>query len=196
MIIFRILALDRYVSRLLLSAIIILLLPVCVQALINEALPKEDMQALEPLGHGKLSFFGLPVYDATLYTESPNFTAQQLTDARYALALRYARELDGKKIAERTEAEMAKQAKSTEAERKAWLVQMKALFPSVRKGDVLTGMHTPNKGTQFFLNGKRLGEIEGARFAQVFFGIWLADTTSEPSLRRALLTPHNTTKAP
>lgn len=39
----------------------------------------------------------------------------------------------------------------------------------------------------FLVNGKAVGEVADAEFAQRFFGIWLAPTTSEPQLREALL---------
>lgn len=183
----------RYLWLIMLANTLILL-PVYVQAYVKDKLPEQVTEALSPLGHGKLTFFGLHVYDATLYTEPTGFSAQQLGNARYALALRYARGLDGSKIAERTDAEIAKQAQATDNERKVWLAQMKSLFPDVKKGDVLVGLHTPNKGTSFYLNGKAIGDIEGTRFAQQFFGIWLAETTSEPALRRSLLTPSPHTK--
>jgi Chalcone isomerase-like len=165
-------------------------------ATINERLPEAKLSGMEPLGHGKLSFFGLHIYDATLYTPSKDFSLEKLTEARLALALRYAREIDGIKIAERTESEIAKQKSASENERADWLAQLKVLIPNVKKGDVLTGAYAPNQGTGFYLNGKLLGEIKGARFAQSFFGIWLAENTSQPGLRKALLSSLAAGKTP
>lgn len=165
-------------------------------AIINERLPEAKLSGMEPLGHGKLSFFGLHIYDATLYAPSKDFSLEKLTEARLALALRYARELDGIKIAERTDNEMAKQKSASESERAQWLAQLKVLMPNVKKGDVLTGAYAPNEGTGFYLNGKLIGEIKGARFAQSFFGIWLAENTSQPTLRKALLSSLSVGKTP
>jgi hypothetical protein len=64
---------------------------------------------------------------------------------------------------------------------------MRALFPDVKAGDRITGVHLPGTGAQFWSNGRRLGEIRDSTFAKLFFGIWLAPQTSEPQLRQALL---------
>ncbi len=164
-----------------------ILLTVSAQATINERLPEARLSGMQALGHGKLSFFGLHIYDATLYAPSKDFSLDKFTDAKLALTLRYAREIDGLKIAERSHDEIAKQKSANETERADWLAQMKTLMPNVKKGDVLTGVYAPELGTGFYLNGQLIGEIKGVRFAQSFFGIWLAENTSQPTLRKALL---------
>lgn len=176
-----------YSMRKYFAIFLLILLAVPAFAIIKERLPEAKMSGMEPLGHGKLSFFGFHIYDATLYAPSKDFSPGKLAEERFALTLRYARELEGIKIAERSHDEIAKQKSANEKERADWLVQMKALMPNVKKGDVLTGVYAPDEGTGFYLNGKLIGEIKGMRFAQSFFGIWLAENTSQPSLRKALL---------
>ncbi len=175
--------------RIILFTIALFLLPVYGISSATALLPDEALQGLSLIGKGKFSYFGLHIYDARLYATSKDFNTQQLTETRYALALHYARDLQGHKIAERSEQEMAKQDTATQAERQLWLQHMKALFPDVKKDDVLIGIYTPQKGTRFFHNHKLLGEVSDARFAQAFFGIWLSDKTSAPRLREALLKP-------
>ena len=48
-------------------------------------------------------------------------------------------------------------------------------------------VNQPGQPTAFWLNGKPIGDIAGADFAQRFFGIWLSPQTSAPALRDALL---------
>jgi hypothetical protein len=172
-----------------LFAIIIFLLPVYGFSDTATPAPAEALQGLRLIGKGKFSYFSLHIYDAALYATSKDFNTQQLTEVRYALALHYARDLQGHKIAERSEQEMARGEVATQEERLLWLQQMKTLFPDVKKGDVLIGLHTPQKGTRFFHNSKLLGEVSDPRFAQAFFGIWLSEKTSAPRLREALLKP-------
>jgi len=64
---------------------------------------------------------------------------------------------------------------------------MRALFPDVKAGDVITGVHQPAMGVVFWCNGRLLGEVRDPLFARLFFGIWLSPQTSEPQLRSALL---------
>jgi hypothetical protein len=43
------------------------------------------------------------------------------------------------------------------------------------------------QGAQFWFNGQLRTTVPDADFSRLFFGIWLAETTSEPRLRSALL---------
>jgi hypothetical protein len=68
-----------------------------------------------------------------------------------------------------------------------WNSQMKAIFPDVKAGTVLTAISQPGKQTTFYDGATIIGSIKGDDFGKAFFGIWLAEKTSEPKLRRALL---------
>lgn len=138
------------------------------------------------LGQGRLRWFGLHVYDAVLWTPArlPEGEAQ---DGPLALELRYARTLRGPLIAERSIEEMRRVGEFGEAEAQRWLEAMKRLFPDVGEGDRITGVHRPGESAAFFVNGRPVGEVRDARFARLFFGIWLSPRTSQPGLRAALL---------
>jgi hypothetical protein len=64
---------------------------------------------------------------------------------------------------------------------------MRRVFPDVKKGDVLTGVHLPDHGVRFFLREREIGEVVDADFARRFFAIWLDPKTSAPDVRAALL---------
>ncbi|MBU6436525.1 MAG: chalcone isomerase family protein [Betaproteobacteria bacterium] len=149
--------------------------------------PTAPVAGLQPAGQGRLTWFGLHIYDARLYVQQQPFDPQKLDTSHFALALRYARSLVGAKIAERTDSEMAAQGRASTAERAQWLADMRRIFPDVKAGDTLSGVYAPGEGTRFYRNDVYIGRIDGARFADCFFGIWLAADTSEPSLRAALL---------
>ncbi len=93
----------------------------------------------------------------------------------------------GAQIAERSLIEMRRQGEIAADTGARWFAAMKALFPDVDAGHRLTGVHRPGEGVRFFHNGRLLGEVRDAEFARLFFGIWLARQTSEPTLRAALL---------
>ena len=147
------------------------------------ALSAQASLPLQPLGEGTLRWFGLKIYEATLWTAGgpPDF-ARPLR-----LELRYARSLRGEAIAERSEEEIARLGFGTPAERAQWLAAMRRLFPNVAEGDALAGEHLPGRGARFFRNGQPIGELADPGFSRAFFSIWLDPRTSEPGLRAALL---------
>ncbi len=137
-------------------------------------------------GQARLRFLGMSVYDARLWAG----TRLQPTDwmqAPLALELEYLRNLNGAQIAERSLAEMRKQADIAPTDGERWLAAMKASFPDVRAGDRITGLLQPGRGVRFFVNGSPKGEIAEPDFARLFFGIWLSPRTTEPAMRDALL---------
>lgn len=147
---------------------------------LQQALPGARLQ-----GQGRLRFFGLHVYDIRLWTPA-GFAPEGWADSPLALEIEYARTLYGQQIAERSLDEMKRQGEIPPERGSRWLADMARLFPDVKQGDRITGVHQPGVGASFFLNGQRRGEQREADFARRFFGIWLAPQTSEPALRERL----------
>jgi hypothetical protein len=137
-------------------------------------------------GQGRLSFLGLHIYDARLWAGAAPVAAGW-PGVPLALELVYARALKGVQIAERSLKEMKRLGDVPDARADPWLAGMKQLFPDVKEGDRITGVNVPGLGARFFVNGQLKGELRDPEFARLFFGIWLADSTSEPALRDALL---------
>lgn len=138
------------------------------------------------VGSTKLRVWGFEVYAAQLWVAS-GFRASRFGQFMLALSLSYLRDLKGVAIAERSLKEMQDIEPIPEAQAELWRRVMRQIFPDVRAGDRLTGLHRPGVGASFWLNGQALGDVADADFSQRFFGIWLADATSEPGMRRALL---------
>jgi Chalcone isomerase-like len=137
-------------------------------------------------GEAGLRFFGLRIYQARLWT-LPDFRPQRSEDQPLVLELEYQRDFKGREIAERSLQEMRRIEGFSEEQAARWLSQMQRLFPDVRPGDRISGRHLPGRGAEFWVNGRQAGRVEDPDFARLFFGIWLAPTTSEPALRLALL---------
>jgi hypothetical protein len=153
-------------------------------AALSAALPGARLQ-----GSGRMRVFGLQVYDIRLWAGATEVTATDWARVPLALEIEYARALDGRKIAERSLAEMRRQAEIDAATGARWLAEMSTLFPDVHAGDRLAGVQHPGEGASFFFNERPHGEVRDAEFARLFFGIWLSRRTSEPALREALLGP-------
>ncbi|MFZ4480013.1 MAG: chalcone isomerase family protein [Rhodoferax sp.] len=137
-------------------------------------------------GQASLSVWGFEVYQASLWV-APGFAAASYPQHAFAIELSYLRSFRGQDIAQRSIAEMRRLAPIDAQDEQRWEGRMRALFPDVKPGDRITGIHQPGRGALFLGMGRVLGEIRDPEFARLFFGIWLAPQTSEPALRLALL---------
>lgn len=145
------------------------------------------------VGEGTLRFLGLAIYDARLLAP-PVWRAEALGRTPLVLELTYRRPFRGADIARRSLEEMRRAGPIPAADEAAWLAAMQRIFPDVGPGDRIAGVWQPGAGARFVFTGadgqrRALGDVGDARFAERFFGIWLAPTTSEPALRQALLGP-------
>lgn len=138
-------------------------------------------------GQGEFTYFGLSIYNAELWVGPQGYRPALRDAAPYALELRYARTLDGRRIAEASAAQMEKAGTGSAALRAAWLQKMLAIFPDVKEGSRLGGVFLPGEGVRFYSDGQPLATVADPAFAQAFFGIWLDTATSAPKLREALL---------
>jgi Chalcone isomerase-like len=155
----------------------------------HTVLSRAEIAALRgavPTAPVRLKFWGFDVYDARLWTPQ-GFRYSQATQFPFALELQYLRRLEGSAIASRSLDEMRRLATLTDAQAQSWLMAMREVFPNVREGDRITGINVPGEGVEFWVNGQRAGEVKDPAFAQLFFGIWLSERTSEPKLRAQLL---------
>jgi hypothetical protein len=139
--------------------------------------------ALELRGGGELTFLGLSIYDGYYWSRVRGFALDQ----PFALDLHYHRKLDGASIADRSVDEIAKLGYGSPEQRERWREAMRRIFPSVSKGDRLTGLNLPDGTARFFHNGRAIGDIADPGFARAFFAIWLDPRTSRADFRRKLL---------
>ncbi len=137
-------------------------------------------------GVAKLNVWGFDIYNASLWTQ-PGFEPQHYAQHNFALDLAYLRAFESKAIVKRSLDEMKRLGKMTPEQAQAWQTSMAVLFPNVKAGDRITGVHRAGTGAAFWLNGKATGEINDVEFARLFFGIWLAEGTSEPTMRQLIL---------
>lgn len=148
--------------------------------------PHELVPSGRAAGQARLRFWGLDVYDASLWI-APGFRRADFAAHAFALQLHYLRGFSAADIARRSLDEMRRAGGFPAARAAGWQAELARLLPDVREGDRLTGVNRPGRPALFLFNGQLLGEIGDAEFARLFFGIWLAPHTSEPALREALL---------
>ena len=56
-----------------------------------------------------------------------------------------------------------------------------------KKGDIYDFIYIPRKGVDVFYNNEFVGTVGGFTFKKALFSIWLAESTTLPKLRKALL---------
>jgi Chalcone isomerase-like len=138
---------------------------------------------LRILGQGRMRWFGLHLYDASLWV-----TGRDLQwDHPFVLDIRYARSFNGSKIAEVSAEEMLRLGFRDDRKLAAWRELMRRAFPDVKSGEHITGVFRPGAGVDFYHQGRPTAVINDAEFARAFFSIWLDPATREPKLRAALL---------
>ena len=134
-------------------------------------------------GQGEMRWFGLRLYQASLWTPGGQWQAQQ----PYALELRYARDIPSSRLVQASIEEMQRLGTAGNDRLASWKAALGRVFPDVRSGEVIVGMHLPNRGAEFYHQGKLTGRIDDVEFASAFFAIWLDERTREPALRARLL---------
>ena len=134
-------------------------------------------------GQGPFTWFGMKIYDAELWVGDKGYQPNE----PFVLELRYARRLDGAKIAVASAEQMEKIGAGTAVQRAAWLARMKEIFPDVKEGSRISGVFLPASGARFYLDGKALASVPDPEFARAFFAIWLDLRTTAKGLRTALL---------
>jgi len=146
-----------------------------------------DIAGARPAGSGRLTWFGLHIYDARLYVPERGIDIHDLASQRFALELTYARRLRGSAIAERSRDEIEKLKLGSDEQLAEWQRQMSKIFPDVAAGQTLTGVHLAGMATRFYSDGRYIGAIDDPAFGRAFFAIWLDPKTSAPRLRTELL---------
>lgn len=131
-------------------------------------------------GSGRLTWWGLHIYDASFYRVG------SLSSPEFALEMRYQKSFSGVSIANRSIEEM-KRIGVPDAQAALWGRELTAFLPNVESGHTLTAIYSPRQGTIFYHNGTQIAQILGAEFPKAFFGIWLDSKTSAPKLRAELL---------
>lgn len=137
-------------------------------------------------GQGTMRFLGWRVYHARLWAVE-GFRPEAFVQTPLALELEYLRAFTAAAIAERSIQEMRRQATFTAAQAQRWQAALATALPDVAVGDRLLGLYRPGQPARFVHNGRPSGEVSDPQFGPLFFGIWLSDATSEPTLRQALV---------
>ena len=166
-----------------LFAVFALLMPASA---IGRALPEQvakDFPDLRLAGEGRLRWYGLHIYDASLWINGARWDGEQ----EYVLDIRYARDIKARRLIQTSLDEMRRLGLGNERRLETWAKQLAAVLPDVTKGGHLSGVNRPGAGATFYYQGRVVGTIADPEFARAFFAIWLDARTREPELRKLLI---------
>ena len=140
---------------------------------------------LQPLGAGKLRWFGFTIYEAALWVGPRG--RQAVAEGGFALAIRYARSIPGAKLVATSIEEIARLGFGDESKRERWRSLLSRALPAVAPGETLVGLYLPGRGVRFWHEARPTAHIADEELARAFFAIWLDERTREPELRSRLL---------
>ena len=120
-----------------------------------------DVPEARLAGEGEFSWFGLRIYQAWLWVGPLGYQEAMPETAPFVLELRYARSLDGGRIAEASVEQMQKIGAGTPQQRQAWLDLMQRIFPDVKEGQRIAAAWRAGvaPGLRFYLDGKVLADV-------------------------------------
>ena len=145
------------------------------------------LQQLQTHGRYHLTWFGLSIYDITLWTsERPFRFAVDLKPSSFALEIRYKIDVDADDLIEETRDQWQELALLDE-DANRWLQQLPQIWPDIKEGDRLVMFVDESLQARFFHNDKLVGQIDDPAFATRFAAIWLAEGAEYPDMRKALL---------
>ncbi|MFO6425286.1 chalcone isomerase family protein [Motilimonas sp. KMU-193] len=146
-------------------------------------LSASPIQGLKAVGSGSMDWLFFTLYDATLYSPSGRYQAQQYP---LALQIEYRKNIASEDLVIATK-EQWQHLGLNNPQQSSWLAQLAKLWPDVKEGDVLTFVADSSSEGRFYFNQRLLGQVEGGDFATSFIAIWLSEQTSRPSLRKQLI---------
>jgi hypothetical protein len=148
-----------------------------------EPMPERD--GLRRVGGGQLTWLGLGIYDASLWTETGRYMGF-VKGETVALSLWYQREFSRDQLLKITDTAWRKLGRDAAA-RERWLARLKPLWSDVRPGDNVTTVVEPGGPTRFYSQLRLLGEVDDPEFGPAFLSIWLDPRSVVRDLRVQLL---------
>lgn len=138
---------------------------------------------LDRVGGATLRVLFWTIYDSKLYTPSGRY---QGIEPQLALEVDYHRNVSAARLLEQTRAEWQKQG-IYQPEHERWLDSLAAIWPDLRRGDVMVVRVDEQLASTFYLNGRLIGRLTDPVFTNNFLAIWLSENSSYPQLRKQLI---------
>lgn len=130
----------------------------------------------------------IKAYVAAVYLPEGVAPDQVLEDVPKRLEISYLVSIKGRDFGRGAEPVLVRNQTPEELARlRSRIDRLNAMYRDVKPGDRYALTYLPGRGTELTLNGVPLTVIEGADFAEAYFGIWLGREPIDARLKRDLL---------
>jgi hypothetical protein len=138
---------------------------------------------MHPLGKGRHSWWGIQMYDATLWIVGPQYSSA----GPHALDLEPGRAVSADTLVKNAMSEMRELRVGDEQKLRVWQTEMTKIIPNVRQGDQVVIFCADSNRTLVYLNNSSTGEVDDPTFCPAVMSVWLHPQTRHQSIRKSLL---------
>jgi hypothetical protein len=138
---------------------------------------------MHPFGKGRHSWWGIQMYDATLWIVGVHWSAA----APHALDLEPSRVVSADTLVKTAIGEMRELKVGDEGKLETWQAEMKKVIPNVRPGDQIVIFCSDTNRTLVYLNDSSTGEVDDPSFCPALMSVWLHPQTKHQAVRKSLL---------
>jgi Chalcone isomerase-like len=152
----------------------------------HRPLPPEVLSkapGIHPFGKGRHSWWGVRMYDATLWIVGPRWSAA----APHALDIEPGRAVPSDTLVKNAIAEMRDLKVGDEGQLRIWQAEMTKLIPNVQQGDQIVIFCSDTNRTLSYLNDSSTGEVDDPSFCPAIMSVWLHPQTKHQAMRKSLL---------
>ncbi len=141
---------------------------------------------LKQVGRGHLSWFGLAIYEASLWSADGRWSGFE-PGRPVALTLAYERSFSRAELVRITTGEFARLGLADPDARARWSERLGTLWHDVAPGSSMTAVVVPGGATRFYCSERLLGTIDDPAFGPAYLSIWLDPRSALRDLRTQLL---------
>jgi len=138
---------------------------------------------IQPLGKGRHTWWGVRMYDATLWIVGSRWSAT----APHALDIEPGRAVPADTLVTNAIAEMRDLKVGDARQLAIWQAEMKKLIPNVQQGDQIVIFCSDTNRTLSYLNNSSIGEVDDPSFCPAIMSVWLHPQTKHQAMRKSLL---------
>ena len=158
---------------------VLMITPVVATAPAKADTPGDELRLI---GQAKISFFFRPVYEAYLFAQNRN--ADFPLEGPFKLSLHYRLDITSRQLLRETLRQWEAQRLQPAQE---WLALLQHSLPDIKSGDSLALETSEGQPARLLFNDVPIATIDDPEFVIAFSGIWLAENSTRPDLRKQLL---------
>lgn len=153
----------------------------------NQNLLLSNGKSFKATGQAEFSYLFWDVYNSTLFNAKGKFSKDSAWHEQgpVVLEIHYKRDIKAKDLIDST-VEQWQHLKLSNADYEAYVGWLSETWPNLKKGDKLALLMYSDHSV-FFYNNQFLSKQDNPAFGKIFLDIWLSVDTSEPKLRKQLL---------